>query len=237
MNADKGSAISRLDQSILSPSPYKMFWSFFLSFSLLDYITLSQYLYTYEWSIPMRESSFQTNKFIGNCGVGKDWASPFFPPSKICRSFYWSFSLSVFVTLSMYLNTYEWSIPKRECSSQPKKFFCTATLWGGKRLGQPILFPLENVLIFLFIFQSLGSCCSFMASYHLWMICFKERIKFKSNNLLVLLHWWVGKDWAGPFFPPPPKCYDLSIYLSVFWIILLFDCIWTLLNDLFQSEN
>ena len=55
------------------------------------------------WLIPSRESSFQTNKFIRNCRVGKDWAGPFFPPSLIFGSFYWSFRLSVYVTLSLIL--------------------------------------------------------------------------------------------------------------------------------------
>ena len=40
----------------------------------------------------------------------------------------------------------------------------------------------------------------------------------------------VGKDWAGTFFPPP-KCVDLSIYLSVFWIMYLNSF------DLYQAEN
>ena len=75
-------------------------------------------------------------------GWGKTGPAHSFPPSKIFCSFYWSVSLSVYVTLSLYLNTYEWPIPKRESSFQTKHFIC-------------------------------------------------------------LLHCWVGKDWAGPFSPPP----------------------------------
>ena len=30
-----------------------------------------------------------------------------------------------------------------------------------------------------------------------------ENQVFNPTRLLVLLHCWVGKDWAGPFFPPP----------------------------------
>ena len=29
-----------------------------------------------------------------------------------------------------------------------------------------------------------------------------ENQVFNPTRLLVLLHCWVGKDWAGPFFPP-----------------------------------
>ena len=86
-----------------------------------------------------------------HCWVGKDWAGPFFPPSKIFCSFYWSVSLSVYVTLSLYLHTYEWPIPKRESSFQTKHFIC-------------------------------------------------------------LLHCWVGKDWPGPFSPPPPPLHNAWIF-------------------------
>ena len=53
----------------------------------------------------------------------------------------------------------------------------------------------------------------------------RENQVFKPNILFVLLHCGVGKDWAGPFFPPPltpPKCSDLSIYLSAFQLMLFF---------------
>ena len=86
-----------------------------------------------------------------HCGVGKDWVGPFFPPSKMFRSFYLSFSLLDYATLWLYLNNFEWPIPKWELSFQTNKFIGTSTLWGGERLGRPILYPLQNVLIFLFI--------------------------------------------------------------------------------------
>ena len=112
-----------------------------------------------------------------HCGVGIDWAGPFYPPSKMYRSFY----LSVFWIMLL--------------------FHCILTLMND-------LFQRENQV-------------------------------FKPTGLLVLLHCGVGKDWVDPFFlpPPTPKCSDLSIYLSVFWIILLFHCILTLMNDLFQRES
>ena len=53
----------RLGRPILPPS--KMFWSFYLSFSLSVYVILLLYLKTYEWLIPKRWSNFQTKKFIG----------------------------------------------------------------------------------------------------------------------------------------------------------------------------
>ena len=36
---------------------------------------------------------------------------------------------------------------------------------------------------------------------------------------MFLLNSRVGKDWAGPFFPPPPLGSNLSIYLSVLGLI------------------
>ena len=93
--------------------------------------------------IPSRESSFQTNKFICNCRVGKDWAGPFFPPSLIFRS-----SIDCFVFRFMLL--------------------------------------FHSILTFMKdLYQS-------------------ENQVFNPTRLLVLLHCWVGKEWAGPFFPPPP---------------------------------
>ena len=48
----------------------------------------------------------------------------------------------------------------------------------------------------------------------------------------------MGWGKTGPAHSfPPPKCFDLSIYLSVLWIMLLFHAIWTLMNELFQTED
>ena len=65
-----------------------------------------------------------------------------------------------------------------------------------------------------------------------------ENQVFNPTRLLVLLHCWVGKNWAGPLFPPPPpKCSDLPIYRSVFQFMLFFYCICRLMNDSFQRDN
>ena len=40
----------------------------------------------------------------------------------------------------------------------------------------------------------------------------EENQVVKPNSLFVLLHCWVGKDWAGPFFPPSEMFQ--SFYLS-----------------------
>ena len=147
------------------PPPYKMFRSLFLSFSLLDYTTLSQYLNTYELSIPMGGSSFQANKFIGNRRVGKTGpahnSSP--PPQKKKKSFDLSIDRLVFWFMLL--------------------FHCILTFMND-------IFQRKNHLL-------------------------------KPNSLFVLPDCGVGKDWAGPFFPPS-KCFDLSIYLAVFRIMLLF---------------
>ena len=97
-------------------------------------------------------------------GVWKDWAGPFFPPSKMFLSFYLSFSPLDYAVLSWLLNTYEWTSPKRGWNVQSKQLISTSTFKGGERLGRPILSTLQNVLIFLFIFQSFGLCYSFTVS-------------------------------------------------------------------------
>ena len=152
--------------------------SFFLSFCLLDYVALSWHLNTYEWPVSKRETSFQTKQFICT-------ATLFLSPSKMFRSFYLSFSLSVYVTLWLYLNNFERPIPKRESSFQTEQFFFTPTLWCWERLGRPILSPLQNVSIFLFIFQSFGLCYSFIlhVSEHLWMNYSKEMMKFSNQSV------------------------------------------------------
>ena len=97
----------------------------------------------------------------------------------------------------------------------------------------------------------LPSKCFDLSIYHL-VFCFmlvfyyililmndlfqRENEVFKPNSLFVLLHCGWGKTGPAHSFPTP-QCFDLFIYLSVFWIMLLFDCIWTLMNELFQRED
>ena len=165
--------------------------------------------------------------------MGKDWAGPFFPPSLIFGSFYWSFVfrfmllfhcilifmkdlfqrenkvfnptrllvllhcwggggggggmigpaqsfpppkssyLSIYLfsfldygTLWMYLNNFKWPIPKRELSFQSYKFIGTSTLWGGERLGRPILSPPPPFSIILGSFNLLFSLSVYVT---LWL--------------------------------------------------------------------
>ena len=59
--------------------------------------------------------------------------------------------------------------------------------------------PLQNVLIFLFIFQSFSLCYFFTVSEDFWMTCSKEISNFQTKK-------FIGY--------PPPKCSSLCIYLS-----------------------
>ena len=107
---------------------------------------------------------------------------------------------------------------------------------GGERLDQPNLSPSKMFLSFYLSLQSFGLCNPLNVSEHFWMTYSKVRIKFSN-----LQHYWyfyfVGWGKTGPAHSfPPPKCLNLSIYCLVFWFILLFDCIWTILNNLFQRE-
>ena len=62
-----------------------------------------------------------------------------------------------------------------------------------------------------------------------------ENQVFNPTRLLVLLHCWVGKEWAGPFFPPSKMLG--SFYLSS--RLLDYDILLLYLNslDLYQVEN
>ena len=140
--------------------PSKMLGSFYLSSRLLDYVILL--LYHNSLDLYQAENQvFQTNTFICNCRVGKDWAGPFYPPSLILRS-----SIDRFVFRFMLL--------------------------------------FHSILTFMKdLYQS-------------------ENQVFNPTRLLVLLHCWVGKDWAGQFFPPPSimlgSCnllFSLSVYVTL----------------------
>ena len=166
-----------------------------------------------------------------HCGVGKDWAGPSFPPSKMFGSFYLYSRLWDYVILLLYRNSC--LIPSRESSFQTNKFICNCRVgkdWAGPFFPPSLIFR-SSIDRFVFSFMLLfHSILTFMKDLYQ-----SENQVFNPTRLLVLLHCWVGKDWAGPFFPPPPKSFDLSIDQVVFPFMLLFHCILTPLNDRFQS--
>ena len=144
--------------------------------------------------------------------MGKDRAGPFFPPSLIFWSFYWLLSLSVYVTLSLYLNIYKRPIPKRESSFQSNKIIGTSTLLGGKDLAGPF-FPSSKMYWSIYLSFSLLNYAALLLhlNTNVWPVQ-KRESSFQTTSILVLLHCRVGKDWAGPIFPPS-KIF-LSFYLS-----------------------
>ena len=104
--------------------------------------------------------------------------------------------------------------------------------WAGPFFPPSLIFR-SSIDRFIFWFMLLfHSILTFMKDLYQ-----SENQVFNPTRLLVLLHCWMGKDWAGPFFPPPPKSFDLSIDQLVFRFMLLFHCILTLMNDRFQREN
>ena len=131
--------------------PSKMLGSFFLSSRLLDYVILLLYLNSLDLYQAENQVFKPTSLFVivGWGKTGPAHSSPLLNLS----IFYWSFRLSVYVTLSLYFNIYERPIPKWESSFQSNKIIGTSTLLGGERLGQPILPPppLHNAWIFQFI--------------------------------------------------------------------------------------
>ena len=69
-----------------------------------------------------------------HCLVGKDWAGPFFPPppSIMLGSFNLLFSLSVYVTLWLNLNNFEWPVPKRDQVFKPTSYWYFYIVGWGK---------------------------------------------------------------------------------------------------------
>ena len=106
--------------------------------------------------------------------------------------------------------------------------------WAGPFFPPSLIFR-SSIDRFVFRFMLLfHSILTFMKDLYQ-----SENQVFNPTRLLVLLHCWVGKDWASPFFPPPPplKSFDLSIDPLVVRLMLLFHSILTFMKDLYQSEN
>ena len=119
--------------------PSKMLGSFYLSSRLLDYVILLLYLNSLDLNRAEKQVFKPTSLFV-IVGWGKTGLAHSFPLLNL-SILYWSFRLSVYVTLSLYFNIYERSIPKWESSFQSNKIIGTSTLLGGERLGRPILSP------------------------------------------------------------------------------------------------
>ena len=127
-----------------------------------------------------------------HCGVGENWAGPFFPPSKMLGSFYISSRLLDYVILLLYLN----SLDLYQAENQV--FKPTSLLgWAGPFFPPSLIFR-SSIDRFVFRFMLLfHSILTFMKELYQ-----SENQVFNPTRLLVLLHCWVGKEWAGPFFPP-----------------------------------
>ena len=154
--------------------------------------------------------------------MGKNWAGPFFPPSKMLGSFYLSSRLLDYVILLLYqiLN----SLDLYQAENQVFKPTSLFVIVGWGKTGPAHSFP--PTLIFRssidrYVFR-------FMLLFHSILTFMKELYQsenqvFNPTRLLVLLHCWVGKDWAGPFFPPPPSImlgsfnllFSLSVYVTL----------------------
>ena len=136
------------------PPPSIMLGSFYLSSRLYDYAILLLYLNSLDLYQAENQVFKPTSLFV-IVGWGKTGLAHSFPLLNLWI-FYWSFRLSVYITLSLYFNIYERTIPKWESSFQSNKIIGTSTLLGGERLGRSILSPpppppLHNAWIFQFI--------------------------------------------------------------------------------------
>ena len=130
--------------------------------------------------------------------MGKNWAGPFFPPSKMFRSFYLSSRLLDYVILLLYLN----SLGLYQAENQvlkPTNLFVIVG-WGMTGPAHSFPPPLSFYLsIDRFVFW-------FMLLFHCILIFMKDLFQsenqvFSPTRLLVLLHCWVGENFSSPFFP------------------------------------
>ena len=200
----------------------------------MEYVILLLYLN----SLDLYQAENQVSKppslfVILHCGVGKNWAGPFFPPSKMLESFYLSSRLLDYVILLLYLN----SLDLHQAENQvfkPTSLFVILHCGVGKNWAGPLFPPSKMLGSFYLSSRRLDYVILllYLNSVDLYQA---ENQVFKPTSLFVILHCGVGKNWAGPFFPPS-KMLD-SFYLSSrlldYVILLLY------LNslDLHQAEN
>ena len=151
-------------------------------------------------------------------GWGKTGPAHSFPPQK-CSNF--SFNLSDFQFMLLFtvfekLRMNYFNERFKLSNLQTYKVIDTSTLWGGERLGRPVLSPLENVLTFLFIFLIFWFQLLFYCILTLMNELFqRENQVFIPTSFLVLPHYGVGKDWAGPFFPPSKMFRPFYLFFSL----------------------
>ena len=134
--------------------------------------------------------------------MGKDWAGPFFPPSLIFRSsidpFVFQFMLLFHSILTFMKDLYQ----SENQVFNPTRLLVLLHCGVGKNWARPFFPPslIFRSSIDRFVFR-------FMLLFHSILTFMKDLYQsenqvFNPTRLLVLLHCWVGKDWAGPFFPP-----------------------------------
>ena len=135
-------------------------------------------------------------------------------------SFYLSSRLLDYVILLLYLN----SLDLYQAENQVFKPTSLFVIVGWGKTGPAHSFPPS------LIFRSSIDCFvfRFMLLFHYILTFMKDLYQsenqvFNPTRLLVLLHCWVGKDWAGPFFPPLPSImlgsfnllFSLSVYVTL----------------------
>ena len=143
-------------------------------------------------------------------GVGKDWAGPFFPSSKMYWSIYLYLSILNYAALSLHLNTNVWPVQKRESSFQTTSILVLLHCQVGKDWAGPIFPPSKIFLSFYLSFQSFGLCNSLNVSKQLWPIP-KWELSFLSYKFIGTSTLWGGGK-TGPAHSPPPPLHKTWIF-------------------------
>ena len=127
-------------------------------------------------------------------GSGKTGPAHSFPPPK-------SFDLSIDQLVFWFMLFFHSTKVRIKFSIQQDYWYFYIVGWGktgpAHSFPPPKSFDLsidQLVFRFMLLFHSI---LAFMKDLYQ-----SENQVFNPTRLLVLLHCWVGKDWAGPFFPP-----------------------------------
>ena len=135
---------------ILSPPPK------FLDLSI--YCLVFRFMLLFHSILTFMKDLYQSENQVFNptrllvllhCGVGKDWAGPFFPPSKMFGSFYLSSRLLDYVILLLYLNSLDLYQAENQVFKQTSLFVIVG--WGKTGPAQSSPPPKSSYLsIYLF---------------------------------------------------------------------------------------
>ena len=221
--------LGKTGRPILSPHPphlnvssfdlafYRsVFWIILLFYCIF---TLMNDLFHWENQV------FKPTSLLVTVEWGKTGPADSFSPQKCLIAFDFYFSLSVFwimLLLHCILSLINDLFQRENLVFKPTSLLVLLLCGVGKDWVSPIFLHSKMFLSFYFIFSVFRFMLLIVCIWTILNDLFQREIKFSNQQVywfFNILGW--GKAGLAHSFPPP-NWFDLSIYLSVFWIMLLF---------------